>query len=117
MNRLRAEEAAQAAQAESAADQAPGAAGGGGETAGSQAARPIVLPLCFGRCREGLVVRDLEGWVTSANVPAFLTAWDQRRLVSDYAQSQATGYENARREVELERLDQQRKHDAASSPR
>lgn len=112
VNRLRAEEAAQAAQAESAAELA--------RVQQLETARLLGLKqhgrsLCLFASSdvERLVVRDLERWVTSANVPAFLTVWDQRRLVSDYAHSRAAGYENERRKVELEAFEEQRKRDSA----
>lgn len=112
VNRLRAEEAAQAAQAESAAELA--------RAQQLEATRLLGLKqhgrsLCLFASSdvERLVVRDLERWVTSANVPAFLTVWDQRRLVSDYAQSRAAGYEKERRKVELEAFEEQRKRDSA----
>lgn len=112
VNRLRAEEAAQAAQAESAAELARAQQLEATRLLGlKQHGRSLCL---FGSSSvERLVVRDLERWVTSANVPAFLTVWDQRRLVSDYAHSRAAGYENERRKVEVEALEEQRKRDSA----
>ena len=101
VDRLRAGEAAELSQAEAAKELA--------RAQHQEASRLLSLKqhgrtFSFFSCGEveRQVVRDLEAWVTSANVPVFLAVWEQRRLVSDYAQAQATAYDNARREVEME---------------